>query len=398
MRSWGRLPTEVMREVERLEWNNATNLRGRLQGTRRFPISLPLKPPAAGDALMDIDHFHNWVSAWRQWSTPSQVKWVTRRYRVVGDVEVPERLDLSNVKELIEAIGPVAVQRSQIWAQLMEPLLAVERNLYDTLIRQILVVEQMSHRAAQQMAKVLPQLRQGMGEGCYLRGVPVQGIDTKFLETHTPLLTTLLDVIHNGALTESGGLEAWLGCLPTPNNWLYIRPLCPELRQQMGGFSVLQIPLQEFLARPLPCRRVLVVENTKPGYALPELPDTVAIFGGGRNTQWRMAPWLAERDIAYWGDIDSWGLTILAHARQALPRLTALMMDHETLLAHMDFAVEEPRSTNLPAVGLLPEERLLFESLIKSAQSVIRLEQEYLPQDYVLSKLYNWATACTTKS
>ncbi|WKW30859.1 DUF3322 domain-containing protein [Pseudomonas viridiflava] len=170
MRSWGRLPTDVMREVERLESNNATNLRGRLQGTRRFPISLTLKPPAAGDALMDIDHFHSWVNAWRQWSKPSQVKWVTRRYRVVGDVEVPERLDLSNVKELIEAIGPAAVQRSQIWAALMEPLLAVDRNLYDTLIRQIFVVEQMSHRAAQQMAKVLPQFRQGMGDGCYLRG------------------------------------------------------------------------------------------------------------------------------------------------------------------------------------------------------------------------------------
>lgn len=398
MRSWGRLPTDVMREVERLEWNNATNLRGRLQGTRRFPISLTLKPPAAGDALMDIDHFHSWVNAWRQWSKPSQVKWVTRRYRVVGDVEVPERLDLSNVKELIEAIGPAAVQRSQIWAALMEPLLAVDRNLYDTLIRQIFVVEQMSHRAAQQMAKVLPQLRQGMGDGCYLRGVPVKGVDTKFLETHTPLLTTLLDVIHDGALSEAGGLDAWLGCLPTPSNWLYIRPLCPEVRQQMGGFSVIQIPLEQFLEQPLPGRRVLVVENTKPGYALPELPETVAIFGGGRNTRWRMAPWLAERDVAYWGDIDSWGLTILAHVRQALPGITALMMDHETLMAHMDFAVEEPRSTNLPAIGLLAEERLLFEDLIKSPQSVIRLEQEYLVQDYVLSKIYSWATACTTKS
>lgn len=398
MRSWGRLPTEVMREIERLEWNNTTNLRGRLQGTRRFPISLLLKPPAAGDALMDIDHFHNWINAWRQWSKPSQVKWVTRRYRVVGDVEVPERLDLANVKELFEAIGPVAVRRSQLWATLMEPLLAVDRNLYDTLIRQILVVEQMNHRAAQQMAKVLPQLRQGMGDGYYLRGVPVQGIDTKFLETHTPLLTTLLDVIHHGAPSEAGGLEAWLGCLPTPSNWLYIRPLCPDVRQQMGGFSVLQIPLEQFLARPLPGRKVLVVENTKPGYALPELPETVAVFGGGRNTQWRLAPWLAERDVAYWGDIDSWGLTILSDARLALPRLTALMMDRETLLAHMDFAVEEQRSTNLPAIGLHAEERLLFEGLIKSPQSVIRLEQEYLAQDYVLSKLYSWVNGCIAKS
>lgn len=147
---------------------------------------------------MDIDHFHNWVNAWRQWSKPSQVQWVTRRYRVVGDVEVPVRLELANVKELIEAIGPVAINRSQAWAALMEPLLAVDRRLYEILIRQILVLEQMSHRAAQQMAKVLPQLHQGVGNGHYLRGVPLEGIDTKFLEAHTPLLTALLDVIHEG--------------------------------------------------------------------------------------------------------------------------------------------------------------------------------------------------------
>jgi len=281
MRNWGRLPTDVMREIERLEWSNITNLRGRLQGTRRFPISITLKPPVAGDALMDIDHFHNWVNAWRQWRNQAQITWVTRRYRVVGDVEVPERLELSSVQELIEAIGPAAVQRSQTWEARMKPLLAVDQGLYETLIRQILTVEQLSQHATQQMARVLPQLHQGMGAGHYLRGLPLQGVDTKFLEANTPLLVAFLDVLHTGAVSAAGGLEAWLGCLPTPSNWLYIRPLCPEVRQQMGGFRVLQIPLEQILEQPLPGSRVLVVENTKPGYALPDLPDTVAIFGGG---------------------------------------------------------------------------------------------------------------------
>lgn len=391
MRNWGRLPADVMREVERLEWGNIANLRGRLQGTRRFPISIALKPPVAGDALMDIDHLHNWVNAWRQWSKQPQVTWVTRRYRVVGEVEVPERLEISSVQELIEAIGPSAVQRSQIWEARMRPLLAVDKGLYETLIRQILTVEQLSEQAAQQMARLLPQLHQGMGAGHYLRGLPVQGIDTKFLESNTPLLAALLNVLHKGALSEAGGLEAWLGCLPTPSNWFYVRPLCPELRQQMGGFRVLQIPIEQLLEQPLPGSRVLVVENTKPGYALPDLPDTVAIFGGGRNTQWRDASWLAERNVAYWGDIDSWGLTILAEARQALPRITALMMDRETLMAHIDFAVEEPLSTSLPVIGLLAEERALFEGLRKSPQNVIRLEQEYIAQEYVRSKIYSWS-------
>lgn len=219
-----------------------------------------------------------------------------------------------------------------------------------------------------------------------------------WLESNMPLLAALLDVRHKGALGATGGLEAWLCCLPTPNNWIYVRPLCPEVRQQMGGFSVLQIPLEQLLEQPLPGSRVLVVENTKPGYALPELPDTVAIFGGGRNTQWRNALWLSEREVAYWGGLDSWGLTILAEARQSLPKLTALMMDSETLMAHIDFAVEEPCSTALPVVGLLEEERALFEGLNQSSQSIIRLEQEYIAQDYVLSKLYAWIQSSVKNS
>lgn len=114
----------------------------------------------------------------------------------------------------------------------------------------------------------------------------------------------------------------------------------------------------------------------------------IAIFGGGRNLQWMHAPWLADRRIAYWGDIDSWGLTILGEARTHQPRLQSLMMDTETLQRFAQFQVTEPVPRTDRPKALTPEEYELWERLRK--ESNIRLEQERLPQDYVRSRLTSW--------
>ncbi|WP_446940887.1 Wadjet anti-phage system protein JetD domain-containing protein [Pseudomonas aeruginosa] len=42
-------------------------------------------------------------------------------------------------------------------------------------------------------------------------------------------------------------------------------------------------------------------ENLQAGYGLPELPGTIAVFGGGANTAWLQAEWLKDRRIGYWG-------------------------------------------------------------------------------------------------
>lgn len=391
MRSWGRLPSDVVQDLRRLEWDNAGRLRDRLLGLRGFPISQPLKPPTASHALTDINHFHTWIDAWRHWPKQEQVVWITRQYRALGgEIEVPERVELNSVQALIEALGAEAVQRAHGWQVRMQPLLTLDKSLYETLIRHIHVLETLAINEVERLAGVLLQLKRGMGEGRYLRALSVRGIDTKFLETYQALLSVLLDALHDGAVTAVGGLEAWLGCRATPSNWIYVRPLCANVCQQMGGFTVLQLPLEQLLEQPLPGRRVLVVENTQAGYALPDLPDTVAVFGGGRNTRWLQASWLESRHVAYWGDLDSWGLRILAEARQVYPNLQALMMDDATLLAHLDQGGPESGPAALPGIGLLPDERRLFEGLLNGKYGIGRLEQEFLNQDYIQARLNDW--------
>ncbi len=88
---------------------------------------------------------------------------------------------------------------------------------------------------------------------------------------------------------------------------------------------------------------ILIVENERCLHQLPALANTVAILGAGLNLGWMQAEWLAQRRVAYWGDMDTWGLTMLAKARQALAGVVAVQMDRACFDQNAEaLAVVEP--------------------------------------------------------
>lgn len=88
-------------------------------------------------------------------------------------------------------------------------------------------------------------------------------------------------------------------------------PLQPELLP----FKRLRLTTSELAETPLPASRLLVVENEQCVHLLPEvLPDTLAVLGSGLDLQWLVSAHLAGKQIAYWGDMDIWGLLMLARA------------------------------------------------------------------------------------
>ena len=393
MRDWGRLPVDVVEELQRLEWDHPGRLRERLLGTRPFPIPCLLKPPTGNQALEDLNHFHGFIAAWRKWPWPHQVTWVKKRFRQLEECEVPVRLEVESTQALIAVLGPTAIERSKGWAERMVPLLALDKALFTTLIKQLGELEKLSMADIHLLARVLPQLHQGLGQQRYMRALPIHGVDTKFVELNQGLVTALLDAMHGQEVSAHGGLEAWLGCRATPSNWLHVKPLCPEVKNRFSGLDLLRLPLEQLMIYPLPARNVLVVENLQAGYGLPELPDTVAVFGGGANTTWLQAEWLRSRRIGYWGDIDTWGLKFLADARLKQPHVEALMMNQETLLSHVERGVCEERPAELPEQGLTAVEQALFENLRSNQYGVGRLEQERLSQNHVEQSLSSWVNS-----
>jgi len=79
------------------------------------------------------------------------------------------------------------------------------------------------------------------------------------------------------------------------------------------------VPTTELHVTPLAASHILLVENVRCLHQLSQpLPDTIAILGAWLNQGWLAAFWLQSRQMAYWGDIDTWGLAMLATARQHL--------------------------------------------------------------------------------
>ena len=390
MSGWGRLPEQAVEALLHREWNHPGRLKERLVGARPFPITYPLKPPTGTQLLDNLGHFHHYVAAWRQWPWPHQVIWERKHFRQIGEIEIPVRLTIESTQALIAALGTAAIERSQGWTLRMEPLLALSEALFPTLIKQLPSLELLALADIHLLAHVLPQLQPGSGRQRYLRALPLHGVDTKFVEQNMALVTALLDTLHDQDICAQGGLEAWLNCRATPSNWLHVKPLCADVKRQLAGFELLRLPFEQLMTSPLPGRNIVVVENLQAGYELPDLPDTVAIFGARANTSWLRAGWLKDRRIGYWGDIDTWGLKFLADARRKQAHIEALMMDEQTLLSHVERGVPEERPTERPEYGLTDAERRLFDKLRSRTFGVGRLEQERLSQDYVEHCLANW--------
>jgi hypothetical protein len=110
------------------------------------------------------------------------------------------------------------------------------------------------------------------------------------------------------------------------------------------------------------------------------MPGAIVIFGLGYGiSSLRDAGWLGEREILYWGDIDTHGFSILSQLRGYFPRTRSLLMDRETLMEfrHL-WGVEDDdkRCTNeLP--NLSEAERDVYLDLKGNVLGEnVRLEQE----------------------
>jgi hypothetical protein len=92
--------------------------------------------------------------------------------------------------------------------------------------------------------------------------------------------------------------------------------------EQRYGLHDLTVPLAQFIALAPPAARVYVTENEITMLAFPPLADAMVIFGGGYViNRPRDIDRPRDRELAYWGDIDTHGFAILDRLRAYHVRL-----------------------------------------------------------------------------
>ena len=377
------------------QWNSADWRERQLLGTATaWPLTLSIGQPDTAVFLNDAATLRSHLQQWRavEQHGLGNVQWQERRYRGSSDaVAVPTHWQLAKPSQCVAAIVhfkvPGHAQVKSDYTRLGALIAAVERPGFQRLlVRRLVQWRETPTDAVIAAARMALQLEPGCAQGKPLRALAVQGNDSKFFERHASLLTALLDERFDGEASRQG-LVGFLGALPEDDHWLLIAPLAPGLLP----FAQMRVRASELLTTPLPTRHILVVENERSLHQLPQpVADTVAVLGAGLNLGWLAAPWLQARSVGYWGDLDTWGLHMLATARSHLPHLQALLMDCATFTAHQSLAVAEPvHALNTASGTWTPEERALDVHL--RAQDMGRLEQEFVPTDAVHRAVCAWA-------
>lgn len=378
-------PDQLAQKLAR-QWHNSALRAERLLSAESWPLSLSIGKPSAKEFTQQTQWVLQHVQAWRQ-VTSGKVEWEAVSYRSSNaPILMPLRWVLQGPSDWIQASADSEVRHE--FRTLEEIIGQVDATFHPLLIKHRALWRQRQPREIIAAAMLASRLTPGCARGLPLRLLSGQGVDTKFIENNVVLLTRLLDERFAGEASKQG-LTNFLNALDENNHWVLVAPLSPGLLP----FRKCKVTTAELAEITLPARRLLVVENEQSLHQLPPfLPDTIAILGTGLDLQWLASPALAEKMIAYWGDMDSWGLLMLSWARKYHPTLNALMMNRELFDRHArQNAVPEPvKAQELLPATLLADEASFYHYLVN--QHCGRLEQEFLPSEVVIAALDQWVS------
>ncbi len=353
---------------------------------------LPLQGPTSSELLEHFDQAREWIRSLEALEQPPgrHLEWKTLQHRQLGTNRLPTALHCEGADTVAAFLN-----------------LSAELQRYRKDVRQIREsfpqLEAWTRRRAskilegkapwQQILAILEWLKAHPNPQIYLRQVDLPGVHTKFLETWKGLLTELATELELGQ--AEGSFEQRFGFLRKPE-LVRLRFLDPHegsayLTPGERLFRPREWTLRaEDLGAFAPTvRQILIVENEVTWLALPELPQTLAIFGSGYGFDALSgAAWLKDLPVLYWGDLDTHGFAILDQLRVLLPQAESLLMDQETFLHHRDLWTTEPAQQNRALPRLTSAERELYEGLLTQRWGAqLRLEQERLGYSWVATRL-----------
>lgn len=378
-----KLPADLAEKLSR-QWQQTELRLERLLSEAAWPVELMIGKPSGEQFARHTAEVRQQVQAW-QAVTVGEVIFTAVKYRAAADaVELPLCWRLHTPTEWVAATENGQVQQE---FRILEQLVfsgRVRQVYHAALIRERSLWRNKPVEDVITTASLADSLSPGAAQGRPLRLMAGFGVDTKFMERNAKLLQRLLDERYNGTASEQG-LHAFLDAAVESDHWLLVKPLTSGLLP----FKRLRLSTRELADTPLPCRRILVIENERCEHLLPEL-DAIAILGAGLDLGWLASPVFDGKQILYWGDMDSWGLTMLARARQLRPAIGSVLMDQATFEAfHVGAAVVElaPAGEQIPN-GLTTAEQQFYLYLLNSPKG--RLEQEFVPASRVADALNNW--------
>jgi hypothetical protein len=217
----------------------------------------------------------------------------------------------------------------------------------------------------------------------YLRELPIT-VHSKFIENNAGFLRKLLDEIlppewvNNN---ETNFIDRYY--VKKPNVYAQIRILDQELKPAVG-FNELALTIDDSALLRWQPQRVFIIENKACFLSFPKVKNAIAIFGEGfKSRVTKHITWLSTAELFCWFDMDAAGFEMLNIIRQYYPDAKSLLMDKNAYEIFSHFS-EHSVYRKLQLNNLSDAEIKMYEYL---QSNNIRLEQERITQEYILSEL-----------
>ncbi|WFR79759.1 DUF2220 family protein [Janthinobacterium rivuli] len=387
-------PADIRTQLLRL-WDSGRLLAAHVNQSALFPLHLNLRQPASAHLGEQFDEVRRWIRQLDEGSKSHKgygytIEWRDINHRQLGRNRMPAGLIVEEEGDALRLIGKMAEKRR--FEQLLT--LQVFPALAGWIVRH--PMQLLEHAPAwERIVLILQWFVAHPRPQLYLRELDIAGVDGKFIETRKALLAELLDQLMLPEAIDAQAVgarqfETRYGLLSKP---VLIRFRLLDPRHYIAGLSDLSVPVAQFAALHVNVKRVFITENEINGLAFPEVEDSMVIFGGGYSVE-RLGdvPWLAYKEVIYWGDIDTHGFAILDRLRAYLPQARSMLMDIATLEAHrLLWGSEEPHKRHSGHLTRLTHEELaLFKILHEHALGeCLRMEQERLGFRWVRTAIQN---------
>ena len=347
-----------------------------------FPLRLNLRGPTSSELSERFDEVRVWAAGLQQ-GLGASCRLVMRevRHRVIGTNSLPGEVWIDTVDDALRFLGKLREARA------FEALRSITRQQQPGLLPWQQAVPLRALALADiwpQLLAVVAWLQSHPRPGIYLRQVDLPGIDSKFIETHRAVLAELLDqVLPTDAVdTTAGGAAQFARRYGFRDKALRVRLrfLDPNHAAWVPGTDADYTLSQMAFARLAPAaKRVFITENEINFLAFPPAAGSLVVFGAGYGFDaLAQAGWMLQREVHYWGDIDTHGFAILDQLRAHIPQAQSFLMDRDTLLEHQAQWTSEPQPTKRDLPRLNEAERRVYDDLRwrRLRDEPLRLEQE----------------------
>lgn len=342
------------------------------------PLDYKLGVPTQREASIDIGELESWIHQWKALNIEGvEVIWRTVHWSWLGGERlVPDRLSITSIDAFLKLMDPTQ-ESLKLWRRAQARVTRMKSlNLPNAARSMASLGLSLLDDDDDEFERVIGVGRWLLAHypaNCFVREIPVEGVDTKWLERHRRVVTAIVTSESERFFTAPYLLETW-GFKKVPSTVRVRHAHCfiPEIPPE----ELVQLPAS-ILSKRKP-KAVVIVENLQTGLSI-EVPEDVPIFMGlGFGLEaLKEVPWLKMVPIFYFGDLDVHGLAILSALREQFKQSKSFLMDSETFEKWERFAIEDP-TKNIPLLlpNLSDSERDLFERLVTNR---LRLEQERIP-------------------